>query len=71
MESTRTGDGISIQAKDFTGDAYLLLRTHGEKPGEMTGGTWQEVEEHTYLLTLTEEKASITLVPDTELYYRE
>ena len=71
VESTRTGDGISIQAKDFTGDAYLLLRTHGEKPGEMTGGTWQEVEEHTYLLTLTEEKASITLVPDTELYYRE
>ena len=71
VESTRTGDGISIQAKDFTGDAYLLLRTHGEKPGEMTGGTWQEVEAHTYLLTLTEEKASITLVPDTELYYRE
>ena len=71
VESTRTGDGISIQAKDFTGDAYLLLRTHGEKPEEMTGGTWQEVEEHTYLLTLTEEKASITLVPDTELYYRE
>ena len=71
VESTRTGDGISIQAKDFTGDAYLLLRTHGEKPGEMTGGTWQEVEAHTYILTLTEEKASITLVPDTELYYRE
>ena len=71
VESTRTGDGISIQAKDFTGDAYLLLRTHGEKPEKMTGGTWQEVEEHTYLLTLTEEKASITLVPDTELYYRE
>ena len=71
VESTRTGDGISIQAKDFTGDAYLLLRTHGEKPEEMTGGTWQEVEAHTYLLTLTEEKASITLVPDTELYYRE
>ena len=71
VESTRTGDGISIQAKDFTGNAYLLLRTHGEKPEKMTGGTWQEVEEHTYLLTLTEEKASITLVPDTELYYRE
>ena len=71
VESTRTGDKISIRTKDFTGEAYLLLRTHGEKPEEMTGGSWKMVEEDTYLLQLTAQKASVTLKPETELYYRE
>ena len=71
VESTRTGDKISIRTKDFTGEAYLLLRTHGEKPEEMTGGSWKMVEEDTYLLQLTAQKASVILKPETELYYKE
>lgn len=71
VESTRKGDCISIRTKDFTGDAYLLLRTHGEKPVMMTGGTWKQVEEDTYLLQLTEGEASVTLKPEIEPYYQE
>ena len=70
FESTRNGNQISIQTRDFTGDAYFLLRTHGEKPEKMAGGTWKTVEADTYLLRLTSELASVTLVPETETYYK-
>lgn len=71
IESTREGDRIAIRTKDFTGDAYLLLRTHGEKPEEMTGGSWKQVEEDAYLLQLTAAEAFVTLKPEYELYYKE
>ena len=71
VESTREGDRIAIRTKDFTGDAYLLLRTHGEKPEEMTGGSWKQVEEDAYLLQLTAAEAFVTLKPEYELYYLE
>ena len=71
VESTREGDRIAIRTKDFTGDAYLLLRTHGEKPEEMTGGSWKQVEEDAYLLQLTAAEAFVTLKPEYELYYKE
>lgn len=70
-ESTRNGNQISIQTKDFTGDAYLLLRTHGEIPDTMTGGEWKEVERGIYLLRLTSEEAQVTLKPEKEVYYKE
>ena len=70
-ESTRSGNQISIQTKNFTGDAYLLLRTHGEVPDTMTGGTWKEVERGSYLLCLTSEEAQVTLKPEKEAYYKE
>lgn len=71
VESERTGDCISIQMKDFTGDAYLLLRTHGEEPVKVAGGSYEEVEEDTYLLRLTEENASVTLKSKINLHYKE
>lgn len=70
-DSTRNGNQISIQTKNFTGDAYLLLRTHGEVPDTMTGGEWKEVERGTYLLRLTSEEAQVTLKPEKEAYYKE
>lgn len=69
VESTRSGNQILIRTRDYAGDAYLLLRTHGEKPERMTGGTWKLVEKDTYLLNLTSEQASITLIPEVEGYY--
>ena len=68
-ESTREGSQISIRTKDFTGDAWLLLRTHGEEPESMTGGSWTQVEEDTYLLKLTSEEAVVTLKSKIQSYY--
>ena len=69
-ESSREGNQIFIRTKNYTGDAWLLLRTHGEKPESMTGGSWRQVEADAYLLQLTSEEASITLKSETELYYK-
>ena len=71
IENTREGDQIAIRTKDFTGDAFLLLRTHGEKLKEMTGGSWKQVEEDAYLLQLTEAEAFVTLKPEYTHYYKE
>lgn len=71
VESTRTGDEISIRTNGFTGDAYLLLRTHGETPETMIGGTWKQVERDTYLLRITSQEASVILKPAQEPYYQE
>ena len=37
----------------------------------MTGGTWKEVENDTYLLTLTEDNASVVLESKIDTYYKE
>ena len=70
VRSEKAGDCISITTEGFSGNAYLLLRTHGEIPVQMTGGSFQEVEKDAYLLTLTEETATVTLLTETELYYQ-
>lgn len=70
VRSTRYGNEIFIETKGYTGDAYVLLRTHGETPAEMNGGTWKQVEAHTYLLQLTEEEVFLRLTSDLQPYYK-
>ena len=70
VKSTRKGDQILIETRNFSGDAYLLLRTHGETPEKMTGGSWKQIEEGAYLLKITSENASVTLKSDIETYYK-
>lgn len=70
VQSSKNGDTITVKTENFEGDAYLLLRTHGEQIANMTGGSFKKVEEDAYLLTLTEDTAEITLKSDIELYYK-
>ena len=69
VDSSKNGDRISIKTEGFKGDAYLLLRTHGETPVSMTGGSWEQIEEYAYLLKLTSDTAYVTLKTDIEPYY--
>ena len=70
VKSVKDGNRISVKTEGFNGEAYLLLRTHGEQLDEMTGGSYKKVEEDAYLLTLTSDTAEITLKSDIELYYK-
>lgn len=70
VESTKDGNKISIKTEDFNGQAYLLLRTHGEKPVDMTGGSWEQVEAGAYLLEITSNTASVTLESNIQQYYK-
>ena len=71
VQSSKNGGCISIKTEGFTGDAYLLLRTHGEQVSDMTGGSCKQVEKNAYLLKLTSDTAEINLKSETELYYKE
>ena len=70
VKSIQNESGISVQTEGFSGDAYLLLRTHGEQIADMTGGSFKQVEKDAYLLTLTSDTAEITLESKIELYYK-
>ena len=71
VQSEKNGNCISVKTADFSEDAYLLFRTHGEQIADMTGGTFTQVEEDAYLLRLTSDTANITLKSQTELFYKE
>lgn len=66
---TPSGREISVQVENFYGQAWLMLRTHGEKPVSMEGGTWELIEKDAYLLHLTADTATVVLGPNQELYY--
>lgn len=63
------GRQISIQVENFAGDAWLMLRTHGETLQTMEGGTWTQIEEDAYLLHLTRENAAVGLQSKLQTYY--
>lgn len=63
------GRQISIQVENFAGDAWLMLRTHGETLQTMEGGTWTQIEEDAYLLHLTRENATVGLQSKLQPHY--
>lgn len=71
IQSTKNGSRISVKTEDFAEEAYLLLRTHGERLADMTGGSFQQVEEDAYLLTLTSDTADLILESELDPYYKE
>ena len=71
VTSSRKADKISIKVENFNEDAWMMLRTHGEKIESMKNGSWEKIEDDAYLLHLTSSQATVTLKSDTELYYSE
>ena len=71
VTSDRKADQISIKVENFNEDAWMMLRTHGEKIESMKNGSWEKIEDDAYLLHLTSSQATVTLKSDTELYYSE
>ena len=55
------GQRIGIQVENFGGEAWVMLRTHGEVLQSMEGGTWKQVEEGAYLLHLTSDTATVII----------
>ena len=71
VTSSRKADKISIKVENFNEDAWIMLRTHGEKIESMKNGNWEKIEDDAYLPHLTSSQATVTLKSDTELYYSE
>ena len=62
---------MKIHVSDYSSNAYLLLRTHGEIPVEMDSGSITKVEENCYLLTVSQENTVVKLQSENKLYYTE
>lgn len=63
------GKRITVQVKNFSEDAWVILRTHGETLKSMEGGTWEEIEEDAYLLHLTSGTATVLLGTEQGTHY--
>jgi hypothetical protein len=66
---SRKEDNISLKIDDLEDQAYFILRTHNEKIGEISGGSYTEIEDHAYLITAWQEEVTITLKNDSSLTY--
>ena len=57
----REKDRVRLEVEGLEGEAWFLLRTHGEGVAEITGAECQEVERDAYLLRVTEPQVEIQL----------
>lgn len=55
----RTGDDIRVQVKKQSSEAWMILRTHGEKITSIQGGEYEEIEEDAYLICAKENEVTI------------
>lgn len=59
-DQSRQGDTVTINVQNV-GEAWFLLRTHGETVEDMQGGEYRMLEEDVYLLHTTEAAVQIRL----------
>lgn len=68
-ETSVEGEQMGITADAPDGDCYFILRLHGQEIEEMTGGSYEKIENGWYLLTLTEDTAELTLTQTEHAHY--
>lgn len=68
-ETSVEGEQMRITADAPDGDCYFILRLHGQEIEEMTGGSYEKIENGWYLLTLTEDTVELTLTQTEHAHY--
>jgi hypothetical protein len=58
---SREDDEITLDITNFEGEAFFILRTHGEKIAEVENGSFQELEDDAFLIKAESEKIVIAL----------
>lgn len=69
-EYGRTGDDIWVRVQKGDGDAWFILRTHGEKIVSVDGGDFERIETDAYLIRIPGGEATIHCERTDALYYR-
>lgn len=65
----REEDVLTVEVSDFEHEAFFILRTHDEQLKDISGGSFEKMEENVYLICAEEEKIQITLENDRHLEY--
>ena len=68
-ETSVEGEQMRITADALDGDCSFILRLHGQEIEEMTGGSYEKIENGWYLLTLTEDTVELTLTQTEHAHY--
>jgi len=66
---SRQGQTISLTCEG--GSGYYILRTHNEEIQDISGASYQEMEDGAYLLTIESKKVEITLEQTSQAIYYE
>jgi len=59
----KTGNDIILHVENTETESYFLLRMHDEKIGSITGGTYEKLEQNSYLIKAKEATVKISLEP--------
>ena len=59
--SERTEDTLRLFVEGFQGEAYFILRTHGEEIQAVEGGSWSEIEKDAWLIAASQPEVKILL----------
>lgn len=63
-------DGVlRVNLSNQTGTNWFILRTHGESIVDISGGTFEQIEENAYLIEATDSELVIELDREEEFYY--
>ena len=69
--SNQSNNKILISASEGEESAWFVLRTNGEVISDVSGGTYEKIEDDVWLIELKESSAVITLKPSHTLFYYE
>lgn len=65
----RDGDVLTVRIENFENEAFFILRTHGESPAAIQGGSFLELEDDAYLIRAEKPELEIELKSDNVLRY--
>ncbi len=69
--ANQSNNKILIHASEGEETAWFILRTNGEVISNVTGGTYEKIEDDVWLIGMNESSVMITLKPSHTLFYYE
>ncbi len=63
-EQEREGSALTLHMDSFEGEAWFILRLHGEDVVDADGASYEEIEEGVYLIYATSEDVELELWPE-------
>ena len=69
--ANESNNKILIHASEGDETAWFVLRTNGEVISDVSGGTYEEIEDNVWLIGMEESSILITLKPSNTLFYYE
>lgn len=71
LVSQRKANQIKLTRKHVNGNSFALLRLHDEKIADIRGGSFQKVEDGSYLICLEKNRVIIKIKDKEPLYYEQ